>query len=102
MQEENKLPEPVGDRVIIEPIDETKKLENGFAIGKTSDGLRRGIVVAQAPKQFHRDPINGSQVSVGDTVSFGTHSFQEVPFNDKKYFVGSDTDVQFILEKANK
>jgi len=92
---------PLGDRVIIKPINEDITTKSGIVLPETVDKEKpeRGEVIAVGPGRL----LDGGQtapmsVKVGDKVMFKKYSPDEIKIKEEKYLVISESDILVILE----
>lgn len=93
---------PLGDRVLIEPVDQEKeKTKSGIYLPDTVTKERpeKGKVVAVGPGKLldsgKREPIS---VKVGDTVLFTKYGPNEIKVDEKEYLIAREEDILAILE----
>ncbi|MGQ9500471.1 MAG: co-chaperone GroES [Anaerolineae bacterium] len=91
---------PLGDRVIVEPLESEEVTPGGIVLPETAkERPQRGKVLAVGPgtrdDQGKRIPV---EVKVGDVVLYGRYSGTEVKIKDKKYLILRENDVLAILE----
>lgn len=91
---------PLGDRVIVERIDEdVQKTPGGIIIPDTAkEKPQRGKVIAVGDGRIDdkgkRIPLD---LSAGDTVLFGKYSGSEVKIDGKEYLIMHESDVMAII-----
>ncbi|MGC8880360.1 MAG: co-chaperone GroES [Anaerolineae bacterium] len=91
---------PLGDRVIVEPLESEEVTPGGIVLPETAkERPQKGKVLAVGPgardDQGKRIPID---VKVGDTVLYGRYSGTEVKIKDKKYLILRESDVLAVIE----
>jgi len=91
---------PLGDRVIVEPLEQEEKTASGIILPETAkEKPQQGIVVAAGPGRRDdagkRVPMD---VKVGDKVLFQKYGGTEIKLNDKKVIVMKESDVMAIVE----
>ena len=91
---------PLGDRLIIEPIEQEEMTASGIVLPETAkEKPMQGKVLAIGPGARKDD---GSRikmdVSEGDTVLYAKYAGTEVKIGDKKYLIFRETDVLAIVE----
>lgn len=91
---------PLGDRLIIEPIEQEELTASGIVLPETAkEKPMRGKVLAIGPGARKGD---GSRipmdVSTGDTVLYARYAGTEVKIENKKYLIFKETDVLAIVQ----
>lgn len=96
---------PLGDRVLIESIDEDtflNKTKSGIIIPETVDKERpeMGKVIEVGPGRLNdNDEIIPVQVKKGQVVIFSKYGPDEIKIDGKEYYVLKETDIIAIVEK---
>ena len=100
---ENKLKmRPLGDRVIVEPLEQDEKTASGLYLPETAkERPQEGLVVAAGPGRWDEEGKKRveMEVAVGDKVVFAKYSGSEIKLDDKKYLIMSEKDLLAVLEK---
>jgi chaperonin GroES len=91
---------PLGDRLIVEPIEQEDMTASGIVLPATAkEKPMQGKVLAIGPGALTED---GSRlvmdVSMGDTVLFTKYGGTEVKIENKKYLILKETDVLAIVQ----
>ncbi len=91
---------PLGDRLIVEPIEQEDMTASGIVLPATAkEKPMQGKVLAIGPGALTED---GSRlvmdVSMGDTVLFTKYGGAEVKIENKKYLILKETDVLAIVQ----
>ena len=91
---------PLGDRLIVEPIEQEEMTASGIVLPETAkEKPMQGKVVAAGPGGRKED---GSRIAMdvkeGDTVLYAKYAGTEVKISDKKYLIFRETDVLAIVE----
>jgi chaperonin GroES len=91
---------PLGDRLIIEPIEQEEMTASGIVLPETAkEKPMQGKVLAVGPGARKED---GSRVAVDvskdDVVLYAKYAGTEVKLDDKKYLILKETDVLAIVE----
>ena len=91
---------PLGDRVIVEPLEQEEKTASGIILPETAkEKPQQGTVLAVGPGRRDdagkRVPMD---VKVGDKVLFQKYGGTEVKLDDKKVIVMKESDVMAIVE----
>jgi len=91
---------PLGDRVIVEPLEQEEKTASGIILPETAkEKPQQGTVLAVGPGRRDdagkRVPMD---VKVGDKVLFQKYGGTEIKLEDKKVIVMKESDVMAIIE----
>jgi len=94
---------PLGDRVVIEPVNQEKggKTKSGIYLPETVDKERpeQGRIVAVGPgklsDQGKRIPMS---VKKGDLVLFTKYGPNEIKVEEKEYLIAREEDILAILD----
>ena len=91
---------PLGDRLIVEPIEQEEVTASGIVLPETAkEKPMQGKVVAAGPGGRKED---GSRIAMdvkeGDKVLYAKYAGTEVKIGDKKYLIFRETDVLAIVE----
>ncbi|OHA07667.1 MAG: co-chaperone GroES [Candidatus Sungbacteria bacterium RIFCSPLOWO2_01_FULL_47_10] len=93
---------PLGDRVLIEPLDQEKeKTKSGIYLPQTASKERpeKGKVVAVGPgKLMDNGKKSPMSVRVGDEVLFTKYGPNEIKVDEKEYLIAKEEDILAILE----
>ncbi len=85
---------PLGDRVVIEPVEAEAKTASGIIIPDTAkEKPSMGMVVA-VPDATDDNKIT---VKVGDKVLYGKYAGTEITMDDKDYLIMSESDILAIV-----
>ena len=85
---------PLGDRVVIEPVEAEAKTASGIIIPDTAkEKPSMGMVVAVADATDD----NKITVKVGDKVLYGKYAGTELAMDDKDYLIMSESDILAIV-----
>jgi chaperonin GroES len=91
---------PLGDRVVVEPIEREETTASGLVLPETAkEKPQEGEVIAAGPGRMddegNRLPMD---VKVGDRVLYAKYAGTEFKLNDKKYLILGEKDILAILE----
>ncbi len=94
---------PLGDRVLVEPIDpaEGKKTASGIIIPETATKERseQGKVVAVGPgKRDDKGVLLPVGVKKGDRILFSKYGPDEIKVEGKEYFIISEANILAVIE----
>jgi len=93
---------PLGDRVVVEPLEQEEKTASGIILPETAkEKPQEGTILAVGPGKFDdagekRLPMD---VEVGNTVLFAKYAGTEVKLDDKKVLILRESDIMAIVEK---
>ena len=90
---------PLGDRVIVEPIEQEEMTASGIVLPETAkEKPMQGKVLAVGPGARKEDGSRiAMDVSKGDTVLYAKYAGTEVKIENKKYLILKETDVLAIV-----
>jgi chaperonin GroES len=90
---------PLGDRLIIEPIEQEEMTASGIVLPETAkEKPMQGKVLAVGPGARKEDGSRiAMDVSKGDTVLYAKYAGTEVKIENKKYLILKETDVLAIV-----
>jgi len=91
---------PLGDRVLVRPVDEAEQVKGGIIIPDTAkEKPQRGEDVAVGDGKAD-DSGNKIALSVksGDTVLYGIYAGTEIRLEDEDYLIMSEGDILAVVE----
>ena len=90
---------PLGDRLIVEPIEQEEMTASGIVLPETAkEKPMQGEVVAAGPGARKDDGSRAEMdVKKGDTVLYAKYAGTEVKIDGKKYLILKETDVLAIV-----
>lgn len=91
--------QPLGNRLVIEPIEQEEKTAGGIVLPETAkEKPQKGMVLAAGPgdrdDKGNRIPMD---VKVGNTVLFAKYSGTEIKYDGKKLLILRESDILAIL-----
>lgn len=91
---------PLGDRLVIEPLEQEEITASGIVLPETAkEKPQKGSVLATGPgardEQGRRITMD---VQTGDTVLFAKYAGTEIKLDGKKLLILKETDVLAIVE----
>ena len=91
---------PLGDRVVIEPIEQEEVTASGLVLPETAkEKPQQGKVLAAGKGRFDEDgeriPMD---VEVGNTVLFAKYAGTEIKLGGKKVLIMKESDILAIIE----
>ncbi|MCM8785230.1 MAG: co-chaperone GroES [Candidatus Omnitrophica bacterium] len=92
---------PLGDRVVIEPLEAEEKTKGGIILPDTAkEKPQEGKVVAVGKgKTNEKGELIPLEVKVGDKVLYGKYSGTEVTVDEKQYIILREEDILAIVEE---
>ena len=91
---------PLGDRVLVKPVDEEEQVKGGIIIPDTAkEKPQRGEIVAVG---YGKSDDSGNKITLsvkaGDTVLYGKYSGTEVRLDDEDYLIMPEGDILAVIE----
>ena len=93
--------EPLGDRVLVKPIQEEQKTKSGIIIPETvgEEKPDQGEIIAVGEgKRSDSGDIIPLSVKVGDKIIFSKYSPDEIKIDDEEYFIISESNILAIIK----
>ena len=90
---------PLGDRVVVKPIQREEVTKSGIVLPDTAkEKPQRGEVIAVGPGRLNDDGERlPMEVKVGDEVLFAKYAGTELKIDDEEYLILSEKDILAIL-----
>ena len=91
--------QPLGDRVLVEPLDAEEKSAGGIVIPDTAkEKQQKGKVVAVGKGRANEEgKITPLEVKVNDQVLFGRYAGTEVKVGASEYLIIKEDDILAII-----
>jgi chaperonin GroES len=91
---------PLGNRVVIEPIEQEEMTAGGIVLPETAkEKPQKGTVLAAGPGERDDDGKHVAlDVKEGDTVLFAKYAGTEIKVEGKKLLILRETDLLAIVE----
>jgi chaperonin GroES len=91
---------PLGDRVVVEPIEQEEMTAGGIVLPETAkEKPQRGTIRAAGPGARDEDGKRiALDVNVGDTVLFAKYAGTEFKVDGKKLLILKESDLLAIVE----
>ena len=91
---------PLGDRVIVEPLEKEEQTASGIYIPETAkEKPQEGLVLAIGPGRLLDDGSRSQmEVSVDDKVIFAKYAGTEIKLDDKKYLILKESDILAVVQ----
>jgi chaperonin GroES len=92
--------QPLADRIVIKPLEETEQMRGGLYIPDTAkEKPQQGEVIAVGPGKLTDEGKRiPAEVKVGDRVLYGKYSGTEVTVSDEQYLIVRETDVLAVIK----
>jgi len=91
--------QPLGDRVVIKPLDEESKTKSGIIIPDTAkEKSQKGKVVAVGKGKYDDGKLNPLTVKLGDTVLYKEYGGDEFKLDGEEVIILKEEDILAILE----
>src|SRR5690606_21979013 len=92
--------QPLADRVVVKPLEETEQMKGGLYIPDTAkEKPQQGEVVAVGPGKLTEDGKRiAPELKEGDRVLYGKYSGTEVTVGDEQYLILRESDVLAIIK----
>ena len=90
---------PLGDRVLVEPVEEKEVKKGGIIIPDTAkEKPTEGVIVALGTGKKGEDgKVTPFEVKVGDMVLIGKYGGTEVKLGEKKYTLVREDDILGVI-----
>jgi len=91
---------PLGDRVVIQPLEALRKSKGGIVLPDTAqEKPQEGKIVAVGKgKVTEEGKVLPMEVKVGDKILYGKYSGTEVTVDNEEYVVLHESDILGIVE----
>ncbi len=90
---------PLGDRVLIEIIEEDIQKEGSLYIPDTAkEKPQEGKVVAVGNGRYEDGKLVPLDVKTGDTILYGKYSGTDIKHEGKEYLIVRESDILAIIE----
>jgi chaperonin GroES len=90
--------QPLADRVLIRPLEETEQMRGGLYIPDTAkEKPQQGEIVAVGPGRFEKSERVPMELKVGQKVLYGKYSGTEVTLDDEQYLFIKESDVLAVI-----
>lgn len=91
---------PLGDRVVIKPLEKEEKTMSGIIIPDTIKGEKpeRGTVVAVGPGRTEDGKLIPVNVKVGDQVIFEQTYRDPIKVDGREYYIFSESSILAVIK----
>jgi len=91
--------QPLADRVVIRPLEETEEMRGGLYIPDTAkEKPQQGEIIAVGPGRVEKGDRVPMELTVGQKVLYGKYSGTEVTLDDEQYLIVKESDVLAVVE----
>ena len=96
--------QPLADRVVVKPLEETEQMKGGLYIPDTAkEKPQQGEVVAVGPGRVSDEGKRLEiELKVGDRIIYGKYSGTEVSVSDEDYLILREADVLAVVANGKK
>ena len=91
---------PLGDRIVVEPLEAVEKTKGGIILPDTAkEKPQEGKVVAAGKgKTDENGKLVAMEVKVGDKILYGKYAGTEVTIDNVEYMILREEDVLAVVE----
>ncbi len=90
--------QPLGDRVVIRPLEEAEQMRGGLYIPDTAkEKPQEGEIVAVGPGRFEKGDRVPMELKVGQKVLYGKYSGTEVTIDDEQLLIIKEPDILAVI-----
>ena len=90
--------QPLADRVVIRPLEETEDMRGGLYIPDTAkEKPQQGKIVAVGVGRIEKGERVPMELEVGQKVLYGKYSGTEVTLDDDQYLIVKESDVLAVV-----
>ena len=90
--------QPLADRVVIRPLEESEQMKGGLYIPDTAkEKPMQGEIIAVGPGRIEKGDKVPMELKVGDRVLYGKYSGTEVKLGDEDVLIIKESDVLAVL-----
>ena len=90
---------PLGDRVVVSPLEETETMRGGLYIPDTAkEKPQQGTIIAVGSGRFEKGERVPMELEVGQTVLYGKYSGTEVTIDDQQMLIIKESDVLAVVD----
>jgi chaperonin GroES len=90
---------PLGDRVVVRPLEETEEMRGGLYIPDTAkEKPLQGEIIAVGPGRFEKGARVPMELTVGQKVLYSKYAGTEVRVGNDELLIIKESDVLAIVE----
>ena len=94
---------PLGDRVIVEVLDEEETTFSGIVLPDTAkEKPQRGKVLAVGPGKYEDGKLVPLDVKKGDRILIGKYSGSEIKIDGEEYVILREDEILAVVEAGEK
>ncbi len=91
--------QPLGDRVVIRPLEEAEEMRGGLYIPDTAkEKPLQGEILAVGPGRFEKGERVPMEVKVGQKVLYSKYAGTDVRVGDEEVLIIKESDVLAVVE----
>lgn len=91
--------QPLGDRVVIRPLEEAEEMRGGLYIPDTAkEKPLQGEILAVGPGRFEKGERVPMEVKVGQKVLYSKYAGTDVRVGDNEVLIIKESDVLAVVE----
>ena len=91
--------QPLGDRVVIRPLEEAEEMRGGLYIPDTAkEKPQQGEIIAVGPGRFEKGERIPVEVKVGQKVLYSKYAGTDVRVGDEEVLIIKESDVLAVVE----
>jgi chaperonin GroES len=91
--------QPLGDRVVVRPLEETEEMRGGLYIPDTAkEKPLQGEIVAAGPGRFEKGERVPMEVKVGQKVLYSKYAGTDVRVGEDELLIIKESDVLAVIE----
>lgn len=90
--------QPLADRVVVRPLEETEQMRGGLYIPDTAkEKPQQGEVIAVGPGRLEKGQRVPMDLKVGQRVLYGKYAGTEVTIDDEQLLIIKESDVLAVI-----
>jgi chaperonin GroES len=91
---------PLGDRILVKPVEEEEEKIGGIIIPDTAkEKPQEGEIVAVGPgKMLESGERQAMSVKVGNKILYGKYSSTEIKYGGEEYLIMREDDILAVIE----
>jgi chaperonin GroES len=91
--------QPLADRVVVRPLEETEQMRGGLYIPDTAkEKPQQGEVIAVGPGRLEKGQRVPMDLKVGQRVLYGKYAGTEVTIDDEQLLIIKESDVLAVID----
>jgi len=90
--------QPLADRVVVRPIEDTKAMRGGLYIPDTAkEKPQQGTIIAVGPGRFEKSQRVPMELKAGQKVLYGRYSGSEIRVGDEDVLIIKESEVLAVI-----